>query len=394
MSATLPGWAVPLTSRPPTWWLLVRLTGFVATLATVLRVAATTQNEAAGIVLVVASAISVAGCLGWTFSGRRSTLMCGSLIVSVAMFGIMIGLASTSAASVMGGTAAYSAAFDLRFRDSVLAVVTGCASLALAVLAFGASPTRLLFVLIFILMWWAGLSHRQYLDRAEQAELLLEESRRAREASDTAAALAERARIAREIHDILAHSLSALWIHLEVVAGALDNHSKETSAPLLTKATEGVRRAQRLARDGLAEIQDAVTALREDPTPLPTLLRSLVTDHDGDAGTTVSLTVNGVPRQASPEARLAVYRATQEALTNARKHAPGSAVEVELTYLEQEIVVTISSAMPTRDVMAPLADGGAGYGLIGLRERAELAGGSLTAEPVDNRWTVSMSVPS
>ena len=101
----------------------------------------------------------------------------------------------------------------------------------------------------------------------------------------------------------------------------------------------------------------------------------------------------GQPRRLPPDATSALFRAAQEALTNAAKHAPGRAVELDLDYRDREVVLTAVNALPVRGRERPLTASGAGYGLTGLRERAELAGGTMTAQALDDAWRVCVTVP-
>jgi signal transduction histidine kinase len=91
---------------------------------------------------------------------------------------------------------------------------------------------------------------------------------------------------------------------------------------------------------------------------------------------------------------MAVYRTAQEALTNARKHAPGQPVSISVTYRRDDVTLLVSSALPEPDQAAPLAGAGTGYGLTGLRERAALTGGTLTAGPKDGQWQVRLQFPA
>ena len=192
-----------------------------------------------------------------------------------------------------------------------------------------------------------GLNRRQYLARTEQAHQLLAESQRARQEQARAAALDERARIAREIHDLLAHSLGALAVQLEVaealLADGIDPRQVQTH----------LHRARGLAVDGLTEARRAVAALRGEIPPLPQLLDGLLLQYRADGGVAPPLKVSGVERSLPPDAALAALRTAQEAISNARKHAPGAAVRVGLTYADDVTVLTVSDTPPpTPDVPA------------------------------------------
>jgi len=104
--------------------------------------------------------------------------------------------------------------------------------------------------------------------------------------------------------------------------------------------------------------------------------------------------VTGEERPLSAEAGLAAYRTAQEALTNARKHAPGQPVRLALAYEPGQVTVSVDNPLPPDGAAGQLAGSGAGYGLAGLRERAALAGGSLAAGPQDGQWQVHLRIPT
>ncbi len=125
---------------------------------------------------------------------------------------------------------------------------------------------------------------------------MLAETRRAREAEMHAAALAERARIARDIHDVLAHSLAAVSVNLQAAEGLLAADSLPADNPELTKAIECIDRAGTLTREGLAAARRAVLALREDAAPLPDQLSSLAAQYRAAGDLAVQLAITGEPR--------------------------------------------------------------------------------------------------
>ena len=178
----------------------------------------------------------------------------------------------------------------------------------------------------------AALTRNEFLVRAVAAERTLIETRRAREAETQRAALAERARIARDLHDVLAHSLAAVSVNLQAAEGLLGAGTLPADNPELAKAIECIDRAGNLTRDGLAAARRAVLALRDDTAPLPDQLSSLAGQYGADGDTAVDFAVTGEARPISAEASVAAYRTAQEALTNARKHAPGQPVTLRLGY--------------------------------------------------------------
>ncbi|MFF7637935.1 sensor histidine kinase [Kitasatospora sp. NPDC008050] len=234
----------------------------------------------------------------------------------------------------------------------------------------------------------AGLSLLGYLLRLDAeargtAQRLLEQEHAARAAEAESAALAERARIAREIHDVLAHSLSAQLVHLEAARLMLDSGADRE------QIRERVVAARRMAQDGLKETKQALSALRGEFTPVGEFLVELA--HQEQA----RLTVTGTPRPLDAEVGLAVRRTAQEALTNIRKHAPRARRTVELRYLDQEVELLVRNGGGAAEGgLSELSASGSGYGLLGMRERAELIGGSLQAGPEPDGWLVRLRLPA
>lgn len=211
---------------------------------------------------------------------------------------------------------------------------------------------------------------------------LAAERERMRESEARAAVLAERQRLAREMHDVLAHSLSGLALQLEgarLRAAALAD-------PALTAALE---RAHHLARSGIDEARDAIAMLRDDDLPGPERLPALVAEFEHDTGIAASLAVDGDDRALDPDARLTLYRTAQEALTNVRKHAHSERVELRLAYEPAGARLSVEDFGE-----AAAAANGGGYGLTGMRERAELLGGTLDAGPTGSGFRVELWVPA
>ncbi|MEV7084349.1 histidine kinase [Streptomyces sp. NPDC093085] len=201
---------------------------------------------------------------------------------------------------------------------------------------------------------------------------LLVQERAARKAEAESAALAERARIAREIHDVLAHSLSAQLVHLEAARLRIE---QEPPGPFRDQILERVVASRSMAREGLAETRQALSALRGEMVPLGDHLRELAA-LDG-----AEVEVAGEVRPLRAEASQAVRRVAQEALTNVRKHAPGARVRILLTYGADEVSLEVRDSGARDGAAGALVGAGGGYGLLGMRERAELLGGTLEAGP-------------
>ena len=227
----------------------------------------------------------------------------------------------------------------------------------------------------------ASINRRTREQQLEDLEVSLARKQAAIEEHERAAALAERARIARDVHDVLAHSLAGLSLSLQGARLMLvrDGASAE--------AVEQVTRAQGLAADGLAEARRAVAALREDAVPDVRALGDLVTAYRLESGATAEFAVEGTPRELPADVMSTLYRTVQEALANTRKHAPGAPVQVKLSY--GDVVGLTVEDRPGRrpDRAAP-----GGYGLVGMRERADLVGGSLEAGPTSTGWRVELKV--
>ncbi|MFD0267623.1 sensor histidine kinase [Streptomyces sp. NPDC127106] len=191
--------------------------------------------------------------------------------------------------------------------------------------------------------------------------------------------LEERSRIARELHDVVAHHMSVISIQAQVAPHLVENPSEE-----LKENLAGIREN---ALEALTELRRVLGVLRsehpDDPAnphhPQPTLaeLDGLV-DNVRSAGLTVTTEIAGIRRPLAPGVELTAYRIVQEALSNCLRHAPGSRVEVGIAYGPRELHLCIANTSPSRP--APPSQG-AGHGLLGMRERAGMLGGELAAGP-------------
>jgi signal transduction histidine kinase len=242
--------------------------------------------------------------------------------------------------------------------------------------------------LLRVLMFVTAEFMRRANESQEQTEELLAELEDARDAQARAAALAERGRIARDLHDVLAHSLSALTIQLE---GARLLAAREQSGSELAAA---ITRAGQLARNGLTDAKRAVGALRGDAVPsasdLPGLAQSFC-----ELGLDATLEIVGQTRPLPDETWSALYRAAQEALTNALRYAPSSQTTVTLHYQDNRVLLTVEDNGPDPTSRSePLAGVGGGRGLTGMRERIEALGGSMTAGPAGNGFRVEVEAPA
>jgi signal transduction histidine kinase len=226
--------------------------------------------------------------------------------------------------------------------------------------------------------------------QAEQSAALLAQAQQLLAARGQADVLGERARIAREIHDVLAHSLGALGIQIQAARAVLTDHKD------IDQAVEILLTAQRMAADGLTETRRAVHALRTDSRPFDEELKRATATYGERYDVEVTLAIGGAPRPVPPDATVALLRTTQEALVNAAKHAPGQDVAVRLDYGERELRLTVVNGLAEHLDEVHAAHPGTisgGYGLTGMRERLRLLNGTLTAGPGDGRWAVTAELP-
>jgi signal transduction histidine kinase len=291
------------------------------------------------------------------------------------------------------------AAVRLPAIPAALAAGAITAALALAVGLTGQPPVQsaITAVLLCLLLAVTGQFIRRGRQSQDRTELLLAQLQDAREAEAAAAALAERSRIAGELHDVLAHSLSGLAIQLQ---GARKLAGREAVSEPLRAAID---RSAELTKAGLADARQAVSALRGEQLPTLAQLGALVEDFRRDTGTNATLRIDGTSRPLPAEASLALFRGAQEALTNITRYAPGATTAVTVSYQADRTVVTIedhvcpAGADPgTAPAVQPglLADAGGGHGLTAMRERARRAGGTARAGPTAGGWRVELEVPA
>jgi signal transduction histidine kinase len=210
-----------------------------------------------------------------------------------------------------------------------------------------------------------------------------------RNAEAEAAMLRERSRLARDMHDVLAHSLSGLMLQLE---GARMLSTQPDANGQLPPALD---RAHHLARAGLEEARRAIAALRDEELPGADRLERLAADFERDSNVHTSLQITGTARELDSETSLTIYRVAQEALTNIRKHATPDRVEMTLRYDPDGTRLTVRDHGRTRSVAnLPAGRDGGGYGLTGMRERAELLGGSLSADHTPDGFRVELWIPA
>ncbi|MFI6898050.1 sensor histidine kinase [Streptomyces sp. NPDC050256] len=254
-----------------------------------------------------------------------------------------------------------------RHRSTTVAALTGAyVVLAVALQRFGPGESLLgflAFYLVLALAWGAGAWLRRTRD--------LERERRRRVAEDTR--LAERTRIARELHDIVTHHVTAMVVQTEAARylTAAPDRLDET----LATVTDTGRRAISDLRHLLDLLDPGHGA--EARTPTVGRIRTLV-EQTRRAGQAVEFTEQGTPAASTGSADLVAYRVVQEALTNGLKYAQGSATSVQVRHSEREITVEVSTDGSGARAAVP---GGSGRGLVGLRERVDVLGGEFSAGP-------------
>jgi signal transduction histidine kinase len=294
-----------------------------------------------------------------------------------------------SAMVVFAFVAAMAAGVNSDLAAAVAVTAAGILAIEVSGLAFGQSYGTLLGLPAIVLAGLViGHNWGAYRVQAEQAAALLAQREQLQAEQRRADLLDERARIAREIHDVLAHSLGALGIQIQAARSVLHKDAGQASDLLAA--------AQQMAAEGLVETRRAVQALRTDTLPLDEEL-ALVTDtHAQRYHVPVSYDTGGVPVALPPDATLALLRIAQEALVNAAKHAAGQSVAVRLDYGDADVRLTVRNDLPpdagTRQP-ADVSTVNGGYGLTGMHERLRLLNGTLEAGRRDGQWIVTAGLP-
>ena len=274
-----------------------------------------------------------------------------------------------------------------RTRVAAAAVTAVAFAVGLAELAFAAS---LLGEVVFLapgVLFGAALvggdnmrTRRKYLGMLEARARSLAADRE-RQAEQAVAA--ERAKIAREVHDLVAHHLSAIAVQARAASGSAGQHPgrAENALRAITAASDQalaeMRQLLGMLRDAHARAEDRPEAPALTPPPTLADIGQLLSEHRA-LGQPLQVTVTGRPRGVPELVSLSAYRIVQEALTNVRRHAPGADTMVAIGYGERELEIQVQDE--GRPGVRPATDSG-GYGLAGMRERAALLGGELTAGP-------------
>ncbi|MFJ4271996.1 sensor histidine kinase [Streptomyces coelicoflavus] len=259
-------------------------------------------------------------------------------------------------------------------------------------------PTGQLAVILFTVVVVLGIALR---GRREARDQLAEQTTLTAEERARRTLLEERGRIARELHDVVAHHMSVISIQAQVAPLLVENPSdelKENLAGIRQNALEALTELRRVLGVLRAEHPDVSVAPEAGDgaaphAPQPTLDRlDALVDNIRAAGLIVTTGSSGTRRPLPPGVELSAYRIVQEALSNVLRHAPGATARVHLTHLPIGLRVEVSNTRPKR---APAPSQGAGHGLLGMRERVAMLDGTLTAHPMpDGGYQVAAFLPA
>jgi signal transduction histidine kinase len=276
-------------------------------------------------------------------------------------------------------------------------VLTAAGSTGIVVVAGVAlSPSRwegLFYMLVTAAAYGVGMLVRQVQERSRQLQVLAARLAAQQEAVAASAVVAERARIAREVHDSVAHSVSVMVLQMGGLRRLLPDHPD---------AQEVLRGLERLGREAVDEMRQVVGILRErqdgDPAPQPSLSRlDAVLTELRTGGMPIGLTVTGEPVELPQLVDVSAVRVVQEALSNVVRHAGAAATRVELAYEPERVTVTVTDDGRRR---VPRDDGeraSGGHGQLHMRERVAVAGGRLEVGPLRGggyRVCASFPVPA
>jgi signal transduction histidine kinase len=272
--------------------------------------------------------------------------------------------------------AAYAGGRHLHGRRSIYMLGAGIG--VIVVLSIVYDPSDIFFPVTFfwIIPWLAGRTIRNHTMLARELAEKAERAQHAREGEEQRAIAVERSRIARELHDVLAHNLSVMVVQASAARRVLDKNP--------VQAVEVAGLIERTGREALAEIRQLFGPVRrgdgEDLSGPPSIARvQELARRARAAGLRVELRVSGEPVTLPPGVDLTAYRIVQEALTNTLKHAGDAQARVTVAYEPNELVLSIEDDGEGPRDGYELSEAGGGHGLVGMRERAALYGGILQA---------------
>ncbi len=357
-------------------------------------------------VLLLLNSAAVATAIASVAQRSGSGLVVATLLMALALAPFLVELTgrvlpwplATAVTLVPSATLMVLHPIDYDFVPFMLVLLVGCVGayrsmaasgsvlvivlVALAALA-AAGPLPVAGMAIWfaavVIAWDAG-----FILRAQQLRLERQEQEYADRSRQ--AALEERQRIAREVHDLVAHSLSVTMLHLTAARRDLEDDGD------VAEAVEALTEAERVGRQAMADIRRTVGMLGAEPVavaPTPVLADvSGLVEEFRTAGLDVELTVRGEVDAVAPSAALGLYRIVQESLANVAKHAPTAPARVVLDLETDPARLVVSNPVPAGHRTRP-----GGSGLRGMAERAELLGVRLRAGPESGSWVVAVELP-
>lgn len=335
-------------------------------------------------------AVALGVVIGERFPSRRHREQAAIVAAVGAAAVVLAAVQPRGASGLAAGVAVFMAVARLPLPAGAALGAVVIAGLAVASALGGNSSAAVLAgTLLCVLLGLAAHFMKQARESQDRTELLLAQLEDARAEQARAAALAERGRIAGELHDVLAHSLSGAAIQLQ---GARMLADRDGAEPQLRAA---IHRAGDLVRHGLADARHAVGALRGEELAGIAQLDALIEAFGADMHVDATLRVEGSERALPADCGLALYRGAQEALTNVARHAAQASTSVVLRYAADRTMLSIENkASGAPPAGAELRGVGGGRGLAGMRERVERCGGSMRAGPTDSGWRVELEVPA
>lgn len=374
----------PESSRAARGRLLLRLVGWLVAVFVVIGTFFTGRPPSPASVVLTVLALGL-----WSASTfMREARIIGAFLLAAGLLGAGLNLLNPSGPGYIVVFLVI-ASIAARFRLGVSLLLNGViavASVASEVVTARNPVSAGMNILIGLLFVFAAASFARASHVAHQrAAALLVQEEAARAAKEEAAVLGERTRLARELHDVLAHSLSGLSIQL---AGAA-LLAEKTSAD--QRLIEQIKLSQSSAHEGMANAKRAVETLHGEGLPGPKDVPALLDRTRQTTGFDITYVVEGEVRPLSPETGLAIYRTVQESLTNVARHAGrGAAVTVTLRWTTDDVsVAVVDRGGDGRSAGLPSG----GHGLRGLRERSAQLGGQVEAGPVEDGWRVLLTMP-
>ncbi len=363
---------------PYPWW----IPAWSTLASTVITVAALVQHRLMPPTLLVLAAVLALGpLLVWALTGRLLWPWLEALLMTAAVTVLLTQPATIDVAPMLLTVAAAEVAATCRPILALAVTALGCAVAIVAAIA-GHLQGAPVYVIGVLLGLQVGVSLRWQI-RALDAE------RAARAVEREQAVVAERQRIAREVHDVVGHSLSITLLHVTGARHALQQDGD------VAEAVEALTEAERIGRSAMTDIRRSVGLLptnQPSTQPLPDIQQiDTLVERTRGAGVRVDYQRAGDLGSVEPGRGLALYRIAQESLANIVKHAPGARAGVRLAVEHGTIRLTVRNTLPAGHAVRP--SDGAGTGLAGMADRATQLDALLTAGPADGGWVVDLTVP-